>query len=233
MADDSTFAPRELGDGDPGSTEVEAMLRELASDDLELEDPPFDVWAGIAAELADEPITVTDATQADAGTPTPEVVVPFRRRHIWALPALAAAAIVLVMVGAVAIVGSGSDPTTVATAELEFDPAAFDPAGQDAAATAVLLDDDGDEVLEIDDESLPFESEANASLELWMIRVDDGEIVDMVSLGDIEPDGARDYAVPPGYDPAVYSVVDISIEPHDGDPTHSGRSILRGVLGTV
>jgi len=92
------------------------------------------------------------------------------------------------------------------------------------------VDADGNEVLEIDDASLPFDLDEDASLELWMIRVDDGEIVDMVSLGDIEADGTREFEVPAGYDPAVFSVVDISVEPHDGDSTHSGRSILRGEL---
>ncbi len=52
----------------------------------------------------------------------------------------------------------------------------------------------------------------------------------MVSLGDIDEDGAREFEVPAGYDPELYSVVDISIEPHDGDDSHSGRSILRGAL---
>jgi len=31
-------------------------------------------------------------------------------------------------------------------------------------------------------------------------------------------------------DPDVYSIVDIGIEPRDGDVAHSGRSILRGTL---
>ena len=33
-----------------------------------------------------------------------------------------------------------------------------------------------------------------------------------------------------GLDPDVYSTVDISIAPRDGDEMHSGRSILRGTL---
>ena len=40
----------------------------------------------------------------------------------------------------------------------------------------------------------------------------------------------RPDAVPAELDPDVYSIVDISIEPRDGDAAHSGRSILRGTL---
>jgi anti-sigma-K factor RskA len=224
MPDDSTFDPTL----EPDLVEIEALLRDLDEDDLVLEAPPAAIWSGIQARLGDEHAT----TMGDA--PVEAEVVPFRRRHAWALPALAAAAVVLVAIGAVIVfVGGGSDPTTLATAELVFDPASFDPAGAEAAATALLLDDDGDDVVEIDEASLPFGSVDDASLELWMIRVDAGEIVDMVSLGAIDPDGTRDFTVPPGYDPDVYSVIDISIEPHDGDQTHSGRSILRGELGPI
>ena len=216
MPDDSTLA------------EIEAILHGLDPDDLVLQAPPEAVWAGIQAQLDADVETV-----ASPGPTASGAVVPFRRRRSWALPALAAAAVAVLAIGAVIASVGGSEPTTLASAVLAFDPAAFDPAGADAAATAVLLDEDGDDMLEIDDERLPFGAEDDASLELWMIRVDDGEIVDMVSLGPIDPDGTRDFVVPPGYDPDLYSIVDISIEPHDGDPTHSGRSILRGELGPV
>ena len=43
----------------------------------------------------------------------------------------------------------------------------------------------------------------------------------------------RPDAVPAELDPDVYSIVDISIEPRDGDEQHSGRSILRGALTEV
>jgi anti-sigma-K factor RskA len=202
--------------------EIEALLRELDEDDLVLEAPPTSVWTAIDAEIS--------AGGNVALTEQP-VVVPFRRRHAWLVPALAAAAVVLVVVGAVAFVRSrGDDTTTLATAQLAFDATAFDPAGADAEATAVLVDDGDAEVLELVDESLPFDLDEDATLELWMIRVDGGEIIDMVSLGDISSDGSRAFAVPEGYDPREFSVVDISVEPHDGDATHSGRSILRGEL---
>ncbi len=50
----------------------------------------------------------------------------------------------------------------------------------------------------------------------------------MVSLGAV--DGSGRLAIPRGIDPTVYRVVDVSIEPADGVPTHSGRSVLRGTM---
>ena len=53
----------------------------------------------------------------------------------------------------------------------------------------------------------------------------------MISLGTIGS-GAQTvtFPVPAGIDPEVFSLVDISDEPIDGDPTHSKVSILRGEL---
>jgi anti-sigma-K factor RskA len=223
--------PDELDDGpDVGADEygdIEAFLRELEAGDLEFERPPDSVWAGIAGQLdlrppdAPSPPATADGATVVAGR--------FGRGRRWAAPLLAVAAAAMLIVAGVALTRSDS-PTTIAHAELAFLPG-FDEAGGSAAASADLVDDDGDEVIRIDDEALPFDLDEDASLELWLIEPDaDGNVVDLVSLGDIEPDGARRFEIPAGYDPTVFSVVDISIEPHDGDAAHSGRSILRGAL---
>ncbi len=137
---------------------------------------------------------------------------------------------VLVVAGA-SVLGPDDNAPTLAAAELAFDPVAFDPAGAGAVATAALVVDDGAQVIRIDDDSLPFDLDEDAALELWLIRADaDGNVVDLVSLGDIDADGDRSFAVPAGYDAGVFNVVDISVEPRDGDEAHSGRSILRGQL---
>ncbi len=62
-------------------------------------------------------------------------------------------------------------------------------------------------------------------LELWIVNT---EIDGMVSLGVVTGDGR--YALPPNLDPADFPIVDVSVEPIDGDPAHSGRSVLRGVF---
>ena len=215
MPDDSTL--------EPDFADIETMLRDLDPADLELETPPDAIWQGITERLSfDEPQTV--------GGGATVVAAPFGRRRSWMLPLSAAAAVIVVLAVGVFAVTNSPASTELASADLAYAPG-FDPAGADAAASAVLVDDDGTEFIRIDDDALPFDAEDDASLELWLIEADaDGNVVDLVSLGDIDPDGGRTFAVPAGYDPAVFTVVDISIEPHDGDETHSGRSILRGAL---
>ena len=63
--------------------------------------------------------------------------------------------------------------------------------------------------------------------EVWLIDTDTDR---MVSLGAVPGDGDITYPLPPGLDLAQYDVVDISDEPLNGDPLHSGVSLLRGVL---
>ncbi len=215
MADESTF--------EPDFTDIEALLRELDPADLDPVAPPAHVWAGIGAELGDE-------LERSDREPVGASVVPLRARRSLMVPLLAAAAAVVVVVAGVAVVRSGDDTTTLASVDLAYDDATFDPAGATSSATALLVEHDGTELIELDDAVLPFDLDEDADLELWLIQVDDTGIVDLVSLGDIDPEGDRSFAVPAGYDPAVYSVVDISIEPRDGDASHSGRSILRGGL---
>ena len=62
-------------------------------------------------------------------------------------------------------------------------------------------------------------------LELWLI---DPTVSRLVSLGPLRADGI--YDVPAGVDPAQFPIVDVSVEPVDGNPTHSGDSVLRGQL---
>jgi hypothetical protein len=50
----------------------------------------------------------------------------------------------------------------------------------------------------------------------------------LVSLGPLRRDGV--YDLPAGLDPAAFPIVDVSVEPIDGDPAHSGDSVLRGEL---
>lgn len=216
--------------GEPGGTDpevdrVEALLREMTSEDGDLLQLPDDVWAGIEAEvgLADE--------RADI------VVLEQRRRFrptIAAIGAVAAAAAIVVIVGVIAIVAQDDGPTVVASAELAYDPVSFDELGADAAADVSLVDNDGTLRVEIDDSDLPSASAESADLELWLIEPDaDGNPAQLVSLGLIDPDDPGEFEVPAAYDPDVYFVVDISIEPRDGNADHSGRSILRGPLTAI
>lgn len=208
---------------------LDRQLRTLEPDDLELFEPPASVWEGIERSLRsdDAPIASTERHTDDGVAPAP---IDAARRRRAAMPGRAtswilavAAATVLAVAGAVVIVQQSSGSETIATAELTFQ-AGFDELGATASATAEVTDE-GTVVLAATE--LPDEL-GDADLELWLIEpAADGSVADLVSLGTI--DGDR-FAIPDGYDTGRFSVVDISVEPRDGDPAHSGRSILRGSL---
>lgn len=206
-------------DHDDRVDDVEALLRQLTDDDFVLDEPPADLWAGIDAAVAAESAHASGNVVSLADR---------RSRRLTRLLA-AAAAVVMVAVGAVAVVAMrGGDDAVLATAALTFDADAFDPLGAESSATAALVEADGAYSIRIDDAVLP--DPGADDLELWLIAVgDDGALdVQPVSLIDAAEPGT--YLVPAGLDPTVHSIVDISIEPRDGDETHSGRSILRGTL---
>ncbi len=63
--------------------------------------------------------------------------------------------------------------------------------------------------------------------EVWLINVD-GER--MISIGLLASGDEGEFAVPMDLIDEGYRIVDISVEPDDGDPTHSGVSLARGEL---
>ena len=68
-------------------------------------------------------------------------------------------------------------------------------------------------------------NEPETYYELWLLRGDE-----TVSLGSftVGPDGHADTAISIPVDPGGYEAFDISLESEDGDPSHSGDSLLRG-----
>lgn len=200
--------------------ELEAILRDLEASDLELLEPPGDVWERIESAVG--------AVEDDHGA-----AVPLEsRRRIPKLVALGIAAVLVVVVaGLAALWLTRDDPgEVVAAASLVYDPETFDELGAQAQARAELVVDSGRHSIVIVDAALPSPG-AGADLEVWLILPDAaGDVANLVSLGVIDPIDPSSLAVPAGYDPDAYFVVDISIEPRDGDAAHSGRTILRGPL---
>ncbi|BDZ53505.1 anti-sigma factor [Agromyces marinus] len=222
--------------------------RESPSEGLEA--PPASVWAaihgelGLAADLADDPLAddpLADdpLAETDAGARrhvprarprVPSAVEPAARARPgrsrrW-LPVAAAAAVVGLLAGigigfgfAGTGGGGGADPATViATAELDAFP------GWDSTGTATVeADAAGERTIVVD---LAAEVASGEVREVWLIRSDASGLV---SLGLMDGDSAR-FAVPAGIDLDEYPLVDVSAEPVDGDPAHSGDSIVRGEL---
>jgi Anti-sigma-K factor rskA len=218
---------------------VGAAARALSDDDLRLDDLPPALWGRIQAAAGPGATAASGAGAGSMAAPAAPIegertgghapVVPIgdaparrrpgppaRRRTAWLAGAVAAA--VLALAGTVALVTRDDGGTTLAQAQLEPLPSAV-PGTESASATVV----ERDGVRELD---LSLDVPATAGFyEVWLI---DEDIEGMVSLGPARADGR--YQIPPDVDVGAFPVVDVSIEPPDGVPTHSGVSALRGTL---
>ena len=206
-------------------TEIEDLLRDLDLEDLELLEPPEDTWEGIEAAIRTPDETGADETGANV------IDLQSRSQRTRRVMLGIAAALLLAAIALTTYTLTRDDPeVVVAAASLSYDSGAFDPLGAHARAGAQLLVADGAHSIRIVNAALPA-PEAGADLEVWLIRPDEeGNVADLVSLGVVDPADPGTLIVPADYDPTVFTVVDISVEPRDGDPSHSGRSILRGPL---
>ena len=199
--------------------ELRALAAEVGAEPASWIDPPAGLWDRIAADVGGTPSLAGPAPEQ---APAPEPVLAdldveraHRRRRV--LPWVAGiAAVLLVAVGVAVVLTRPDEPTVVATAELE-------PLGPTGEGQAELIDDGGDLRLRVDVGRV--DAGDDGFLELWVI---DSGVTRLVSLGPLRPDGT--YDLPASLDPREYPVVDVSVEPVDGDPTHSGDSVLRVTL---
>jgi hypothetical protein len=93
-----------------------------------------------------------------------------------------------------------------------------------ARGTAEVRRHDGQVVLHVEGEEL---GGPDGIREVWLINVDGTR---MVSLGLLASGEAGDFAFPKRLLDEGYRIVDISSEPVDGDPAHSGQSLARGTI---
>lgn len=232
MADDTTPPTPDEADLDA----LRSLLGDRPAEPVTWEEPPDGLWDRIAAELdidggepaapeaPDAPagphlsavpgITGTPAVGSPGGAP-PAGATPLRPRRTvvpWLVGAAAAA--VLLVVG-VAVLRDSSSPEVVAAVDL-------DRLGDAGSGAAELVEEDGRYRLQVDTADL---DPGDGFLEVWVI---DSEVSKLVSLGPVRSDGT--YDLPPDLDPRQFPVVDVSVEPLDGDPAHSGDSVLRGQL---
>ncbi|CAB4709527.1 MAG: hypothetical protein F2934_11695 [Actinobacteria bacterium] len=189
-------------------------LRSLTRADRDRLQAPEYLWSRIEAGLR-------SAVSEQAADAPRAKVIPLRRQRrvvtvVGALAVAAAAAIAIPLA-----VSSRNEVTVLAAAPLTNEGlAAFDatPAG-----SARLVSSHGHEFLEVSVQNVP--NRAGDHLELWLI---DTAVKGMVSLGPYT--GSHRYAVPDGISAKAFPIVDLSLEPGDGVPTHSGVSVVRGTL---
>ena len=133
---------------------------------------------------------------------------------------VAAAALLIVVLGASFFLADGGSNSNViyagdiSNADL---PEAFD------GTASVVVEIDDAPMIEI---SFNDELPSDQLVEVWIMRAD---LSAWETVGLVE-DGVTTWDWPAGFSPEEYPLIDISIEPDDGDPSHSGRSILRGEL---
>lgn len=185
-----------------------------------LTSPPPHVWDAIQGELETDTAIDGSATAQPAAA-SESNVTPLARRGAAPRRVAWLAAAVAVVIGGVGIglaLTNEPQPVTVATAPL------VDLATEaDAGIARVEQRQDGTRVLVVDTTATQVD---DADLEVWLI---DPNIEGMVSLGFLTSD-TGEFEIPAGYSVADYPIVDVSVEPRDGVPTHSGDSVTRGVL---
>ena len=153
-----------------------------------------------------------------------------RRRSLLPRPLAAgalAAGLIGVGFGAGLLVEDGGDGQagSVSGAEaserIELNPiASLDPP---PSGTVLIIGEGSDRHAELSAADLPVSD--RGLYELWLLDSARGQM----SLGTFAPDseGEADVAMPMPVSDEAYTYIDISREPRNGDPAHSGRSILR------
>ncbi|WP_341952248.1 anti-sigma factor [Salinibacterium sp. TMP30] len=236
-----------------------AVVGRATFDAGELLDPPSRVWERISDELSlspeaptlpqklststvvDERVDVlaekraeralsepdcesAEAPPAEANPVTEGATVHSldKRRRPWVAALAAAASLALVAAAGSAIwltFQPADQPTILASATLDAFPNWADSTGE----ARLERRPDGTRVIDVN-----FDAPATAGgyREVWLITSD---ATALVSLGIVEGTSGQ-FTVPDGLDIDSYDLVDISEEQFDGDPAHSGDSIVRGQL---
>ncbi len=183
------------------------------------EKPGVDVWNAIAEGLSGEVAPIEEEVVEPAPVADDRqnnIVTLDSRRSLgrtFAIVTAVAAALLLVAIP----VGLALRGDSAQRAEL----AAL---GDFAGAGQAELDG---RTLEIDLEGLE-DLDDGATYDLWLLNLDEDNPQDPLWIGFAEADGS--FSIPEDVDLSEFTVVDVSIEPDDGDATHSGDSVLRGEL---
>lgn len=257
LGDDLTDAERDhLGTCDDCSIELAELEHTVAVGRSTvslgtLESPPERVWnrildevranaataaePGAAQPAAAEPV-VAEAGVADSGVaepaqagqsavPRPErsadAPPPRRRRSRLTRTLFTLAASMVAVLAVVGVWNLVRPPESIEIASATL--AAFpDHPGAVGEAQVTELPD-GERTVTV---RLDADASGDGFREVWLITADASALV---SLGELEGSEGT-FAVPADVDLNDYVLVDVSQEPLDGDPTHSGDSIVRGEL---
>jgi anti-sigma-K factor RskA len=242
--DDDTLALLALGEAD-AAADGGAHLRECSACQAEVASlshvvavgrssspadvptaPSADVWTKIQADIhADSNTDIHTDTHAGAES-TAEVVAldsrrPARRRN-WAL-AVAASFIGLAVGVGITLAATRTDaPTAVTVATAQIVPVSAPTAHGQAVIKRVA---NGQRTMTISVKDLPVAK--NGFYEVWLMNA---KPVRFLAVGSLDGKHNGVFQLPPGLDLSAYPYIDVSLQPFNGNPLHSGDSVVRGNL---
>ncbi|MET9730207.1 anti-sigma factor [Streptomyces sp. NPDC006458] len=216
--------------------EVITTARSVSTDDL-LTPPPDEVWHAIAAELnlgtgssppaagrAPSPPAETDAVAV--GTSLGADGHRARVRAWLRTPAMLLAAASLV-VGAVlgsAVTWWRFDDDSPDTDVSRANPLASLSVPRAAGTVRVLDSAESERTVRVSVTGLP---RTDGYYEVWLM---DRGHKKLIAMGVLGPDGSATLPLPAGIDLSRYPLIDVSAQANDGNPAHSGESVVRGSL---
>ncbi len=195
--------------------EVADLLR-LGPSDVVDERPSMALWNSIEAELVSSPAPADGGGVLGSDVAEVTSLEGRRRRSEFSAVVVGIAAALLLVALPLGLAYRSSN------------------SGPDSSAELLALEGfDGSGLAELDGRRLTVDTSGltasdDAFYELWLLDLENGDLNDLRSLGVIEADGT--FVIDEGIDLSEFNVVDISLEPADGNPDHSGDSLLRGEL---
>ncbi|MFD3400118.1 anti-sigma factor domain-containing protein [Kribbella sp. NPDC058693] len=197
-----------------------------------LELPPDDVWLRVSAEVdlesrptatAPQPAVPADQASSNHRADGPGAITRLRQKPAkrrWRGFAVAASVGVAAGVIGTLLVTSDDNTPPPAEAVIQLQPLA----GKSGDGSADLIRDNAGNQLKVAASGL---ANTPGFYEVWLINLDGKR---MVSLGVLNPQTGGTFQIPPDVTAQGYRIVDVSLEPDDGNPEHSHNSIIRGTL---
>ena len=203
-----------------------SRIAELSRQPEELAPVPADaIWRSIQGQLASQEPAPARTEVAAEPPPTPPSVRELPRRtprpRSWFLAAAAAAVGLIIGIGVTTVAVRDRVEVTSTTA-LEALP------GHTGQGTAEIVRDQGRPELKV---QIDAPLTPDRYREVWLINTDGQR---MYPIGVLPDDGKATYPLPPALAEQLqgFTIVDVSIEPYDGNPAHSRESQVRGTLPT-
>ncbi|MFE1444451.1 anti-sigma factor [Streptomyces sp. NPDC058739] len=215
-------------------TRVVSTLRTPSIREHELTSPPADLWDSIADELGlEQSAGGGNAEAGDHGTraagrerPRSAGAGTADRRPRRGNRRLARLGVAVAACAALLGAAAGSGITwwamRASTSAPSADGRQLDSLQAASAGYARLNDAPGHRTLDVTVDGLP---RTSGYFEVWLM---DRTHTKLVSMGVLGADGHATLPVPDNIDLDEYSVVDVSVQPYNGRPDHSGDSLVRG-----